>query len=139
MRRARMRLGATALAALSFAVACLAQQTPPVGWVADASKSVYPNRPAAGRLYANDFRVDSAKIAPYHEWSGNIGDPPSKQEHVDGAVLTLQQGKETVPTEYYVLFLATKPGETIEGKTFIVPAGGLFKQTAKIMDKDQKG
>jgi len=106
-----------------------------LGWVADASRAEFPDRPAAGRLHGTAFAVESARIAPYWQTSG----PPEKQDRVDGAVLKLQRGKDWVPTNYYTIFLAVKPGETVDGKTFVVPAGGLFKQTEKIMDKDGKG
>jgi len=67
-----------------------------------------------------------------------VGDPPEKQNHADGAVLTLQHGHDLPPRNYFTLFLAVKQGESVHGKTFIVPAGGLFKQTDKIMAKDGK-
>jgi len=109
------------------------------GWVADASRATLPKRPAAGRLHGRAFAVEMARIAPYSQASGNVGDPPEKQDRVDGAVLTLQQGNDREPTNYYTIFLAVKPGDTVDGKTFVVPAGGLFKQTEKLMDKDGKG
>jgi hypothetical protein len=109
------------------------------GWVADATRAGLPERPAAGRLHGQAFAVESARIAPYWQASGNVGDPPEKQVRVDGAVLTLQRGKDSVPTNYYTIFLAAKRGDTVEGKTFTVPAGGIFKQTEKIMDKDGNG
>jgi hypothetical protein len=33
---------------------------------------------------------------------------------------------------------AEKQGDSVQGKTFVVPLGGLFKQTDKIMAKDEK-
>src|SRR5712691_9973552 len=60
------------------------------GWVADASRADFPDRPAAGRLHGKAFAVESARIAPYWQTSG----PPEKQDRVDGAVLTLQRGKD---------------------------------------------
>jgi len=109
------------------------------GWVADASRADLPERPAAGQLHGRAFTVESARIAPNWQASGNVGDPPEKEDRVDGAVLTLQQGKDRVPANYYTIFLAAKRGDTVDGKTFVVPAGGIFKQIEKIMDKDGKG
>jgi RNA polymerase sigma factor (sigma-70 family) len=115
----------------------VAQKEP--GWLADASRADLPDRPATGRLHSKAFAVETARIAPYHQFSGNVGDPPEKQGRVDGAVLTLQQGKDRVPHNYYTIFLAVKPGETVDGRVFVVPVVGLFKQTEKIIDKDGKG
>ena len=108
-------------------------------WIADASTTDFPDQPAAGRLHGEEFIVGTARIAPYHEFSGNVGDPPEKQNHVDGAVLTLQAEKVRQPRNDYTIFLAVKPGEKVDAKSFTVPAGGLFKQTKKIMDKDGRG
>src|SRR5436190_4518413 len=105
-------------------------------WVADASKADIPDRPAGGRLHGKVFSVDKARITPWKESSGNVGDPPEKQEHADGAMLTLQAGEDRQPRNYITRFLAGKAGECVEGKTFVVSAGGLFKQTEKILDKD---
>ena len=77
--------------------------------------------------------------SPYHATSGNADDPPEKQSQVGGVTLKLQQGKNLVGGNSFVIFCAAKPGESVEGKTFVLPPGGLFKQTEKIMDKDGKG
>jgi hypothetical protein len=108
-------------------------------WVADATKAKVPDRPASGKLHGKEFRVDAARIAPWWESSGNAGDGPDKQDRVEGAVLTLQAGNERTSHDRYTLFLAVKPGETIAEAAFEIPAGGLFKQTKKIMDRDGKG
>ncbi len=109
-----------------------------VGWVADASRAEIPDRPAAGRLHGRPFTVGRARVAPNWGISGNVGDPPEKTTRNDGAVITLQEGKDHVPRREFTIFLVTRLGETVDGKTFVVPAGGLFKQTEKIMDKDGK-
>jgi hypothetical protein len=109
------------------------------GWPADASRTAIPDRPAAGRLHGRPFVVERARVAPNSQTSGNADDPPEKQNRADGSVITLQQGKDHVPSNYYTIFLAVKPGDTVDGKTFVVPAGGIFKQTEKVMDKDGKG
>ena len=107
-------------------------------WVADASQADIPDRPASGRLHGSDFTVDKARLGPWSEWSGNVGDLPEKQDHADGVVLTLQAGKDSPPRNYITLFLAVKAGESVAGKTFAVPVGGPFKQSEKIMDRDGK-
>ena len=38
----------------------------------------------------------------------------------------------------FTIFLTVKLNDTVDGKTFVVPSGGLFKQTDKIMDKGGK-
>lgn len=139
MRKVKIALFAYIPALTALSVAVIAQQNLKAGWLADASNAVFPQQHAAGRLYGSDFHVDRARLSPYHEYSGKIGDPPSRQSRADGAVLTLQEGKQQIPYRCFRLFLATRPGDTIEGKTFTVPAGGLFKQTQKIMDADQQG
>lgn len=107
-------------------------------WIRDAGEAEIPAHRAAGRIHGKDFTVDTARIVPWHEWSGNKGDPPEKQNRADGAVLTLQRGDDSPPRDYFTIFLAVKQGESVQGKTFVVPLGGLFKQTDKIMAKDEK-
>ena len=108
-------------------------------WASDASKAEFPDRPASGSVNGQPFTVDVATALPYHASSGNVGDPPAKADHVDGVSLKLQQGKEAAGATAVVIFCATKPGERVDGKTFVLPPGGLFKQTEKIMDKDGQG
>ncbi len=109
------------------------------GWVADASTAEFPNHPAAGRLHGKDFRIDTARLSPWWESSGNVGDPPEKEDRVDGAVLTLQAGNEQPPRDSLTLFLVVKPGSTLAETEFEVSTGGIFKQKQKIMDRDGKG
>lgn len=110
-----------------------------LAWTADASRARYPNHTASGSLHAHPFTLGSARIEPYHEWSGTVGDPPSKEAHVDGGVLWLNSNSDPTESNAFTVFVAVKPGELVDGKTFIVPAGGPFKQTSKIMDKDGAG
>ncbi len=124
---------------LGFVAIDRADEPKKPGWVADASRADFPDRPAAGRLHGKAFTVERARVAPYGQESGNVGDPPEKWDRVAGAVLKLQQGKDSVPRNSFTIFLAVKPGDTVDGKTFVVPPGGLFKQTEKIMDRDGKG
>jgi uncharacterized protein (TIGR03067 family) len=65
-----------------------------------------------------------------------VGDPPEKQDRCDGAVLRLQQEKGNVARNSFTIFLTVKLNDTVDGKSFVVPPGGLFRQTDKIMDKD---
>ncbi len=109
------------------------------GWLEDASRAKFPDRPAEGNLHGKPFAVKTARIVPWHESSGNVGDLPERADHADGAVLTLDAGDGRMARDYFMLFLAVKPGDTLDGKTFVVPAGGLFKQTERIMNKDGKG
>jgi hypothetical protein len=83
--------------------------------------------------------VDKATASPYQETSGKPNDPPGQQDQADGIMLKLQQGRESGSAPAFVIFCLTKSGERVDGKTFIVPAGGLFRQSEKIMDKDGKG
>jgi hypothetical protein len=68
-----------------------------------------------------------------------VGDPPEKLDRADGVVLYLQEGKDRAPRNYWTLFLLVKPGDAVDGKTFVVPPGGLFKQTERVMDRDRHG
>jgi uncharacterized protein (TIGR03067 family) len=108
-------------------------------WVPDASKAKFPDRAASGSVHGQPFTAEVATALPYHASSGNVGDPPAKEDHVDGVTLKLQQGKEAAGATAVVIFCATKAGERVDGKTFVLPPGGLFKQTEKIMDKDGGG
>ncbi len=108
-------------------------------WVQDASKADFPDRPASGRVHGQPFTADVVTASPYHAWSGKVGDPPAKKDQVGGVTLKLQQGQKIAGANTFVIFCATKPGESVEGKTFVLPRGGLFKQTEKIMDKDGQG
>jgi RNA polymerase sigma factor (sigma-70 family) len=109
-----------------------------VVWLADASRAAFPDQPAAGRLHGKPFTVERARIAPYPQDSATVGDRPGKKEWEGGAILCLQQGKEDEPRNRYTIFLAVKPGDTVDGKTFLVPASGLSRQTEKIRDPDGK-
>ncbi|MDB5385370.1 MAG: hypothetical protein JWM11_1016 [Planctomycetaceae bacterium] len=108
-------------------------------WVADASRSEFPDQPAAGRLHGQDFHVDRASLSAWWEASGNVGDPLEKQDRVDGAVLRLQAGNKQPASDVYTLFLVVKPGAVLANQTFEVPLAGLFKQSQKIMDRGGKG
>jgi uncharacterized protein (TIGR03067 family) len=109
-------------------------------WVADASPAEIPDRPAVGRLHGEPFALGRATAQPNHAESGNVGDPPEKLDKVDGTTLTLQRrGKQPGELGTFTVFAAVKPGETVDGKTFLLPPGGLFNQPGKIPDKDGKG
>lgn len=108
-------------------------------WVTDATKAGIPNAQASGRIDGSPFRVDLAVVKPYWEVSRNIGDPPKKADRVDGVALTLQDGTSNLPSRYITIFAVVKPGEQVDGKTFVLPVGGPFKQTKKIMGKDGQG
>ena len=105
----------------------------PPGWLADASGADFPDQPAAGRLHGKPFRVGRARVTPTWSTSGNVGDPSAKQARLDGAVLWLQQEKDPVDCDSFTIFLTARLNDTVDGKSFVVPAGGLFKQTDEIM------
>ena len=110
------------------------------GWVADASRAEIPDRPAAGRLHGEPFTLGRAIAQPYHAESGGAGDPPEKVDTVDGTTLTLQQrGKRPGEPGTFTVFAAVKAGETVDGKSFLLPPGGLLNQPGKIPDKHGKG
>jgi hypothetical protein len=54
-------------------------------------------------------------------------------------VLSLDEESHRPAQNAFTIFVAVKPGEKVDGRVFIVPAGGLFKQTTKIMDSDGQG
>jgi predicted methyltransferase len=110
------------------------------GWVADASRAEIPDRPAAGRLHGEPFALGRAVAQPYHAESGNVGDPPGTLDKVGGTTLTLQQrGKNPSELGTFTVFAAVKPGEMVDGKSFLLPPGGLFKQPGNIPDRLGKG
>lgn len=117
----------------------LRRENSPSIWVADASREKYPDQAAIGLLKGKPFTVDLAHIAPWHEFSGTGGETPEIKDRVDGGVLTLQAGNDAQPQNYLTIFVVVPPRQTLEDKEFLVSAGGLFKQTQKIMDKDGKG
>jgi len=126
-----------------LALAALGQteaKTREAGWVADASRAEIPDRIAAGRLHGEAFSLGKATASPYHAESGNVGDPPEKAEKVDGVTLSLRQrGKGPGELGTFTVFAAVRPGETVVGKSFLLPPGGLFKQPGKIPDKHGEG
>ncbi len=101
------------------------------GWLEDASKGEFPDRAASGRIDGRPFKPDVVRVFPYHETGGKAGDPPAKQEKVDGVMLELQQG-DKAGAPGFVVFCVGPSGETVDGKTFLLPPGELFKQTATI-------
>jgi hypothetical protein len=108
-------------------------------WLPDASQAKFPDRPASGQIGGQPFKPDVVRVFPFGETSGKVGDPPAKQDKVDGVMLKLRQGEKPADAPAITVFCVTKRGETVDGKTFVLGPGGVFKQTDKILDKDGKG
>jgi hypothetical protein len=66
---------------------------------ADPTK-VKPEQPLAGKLLGSDFKLDSVKL------------------HVNTGALVLTGGKDTL-----FIFLNDKPGQAVEGKSYVVGPG----------------
>jgi hypothetical protein len=84
------------------------------------------------------FKASVIRVFPTHEWGGPVGTPPAKQAQVDGVMLKVQEG-EKAGSPGFVDFCLTPTGEKVDGKTFLLPPGGLFKQTDEIVDKEGNG
>jgi hypothetical protein len=127
------------LLAAALSLAAAGTGGPEAVWLPDASRAGIPSTPAHGRLDGKPFHVDMAVVKPYWEESGNVGDPPSKKDRVEGVDLRLQEGTSILPPRSVTIFAMAKPGERVDGKTYVLTPGGLFNQPTKILDRNGKG
>ena len=73
-------------------------KTSQVSWGMDPSKVQIPVKRASGKIHGENFRVEKAKI--------------------EKGILTLRQGKQVFPDHAVMIFLFSKKGEKLEGKTY---------------------
>jgi hypothetical protein len=84
----------------------------------DASKAVPPAHPAKGSVHGSPFVVQKAEIR-FSKAEAN---------GYSSAILTLRQGDKFFADREFIVFLAMKPGDTPDGKTFLLRPGSPFNQ-----------
>jgi hypothetical protein len=84
------------------------------GWKADVSKAPIPQRPIAGMNHGQPFKVDQVRV----QLGKDVVATKDNSHPFRGVTFSLQEGKEFMPNREFIIFLALKPGEKLDGKTF---------------------
>ena len=103
-----------------------AMQAGAQGWMADCSKAAIPNKPAAGMIHGAKFVVEKVELSG---GSSSVGG--SKMDH-GTYFLKLRQGKEFFADREFTIFIATKLGDKLDGKSFTGRSGFAFDQPGAI-------
>jgi hypothetical protein len=97
------------------ALCCLPATAADGGWKADVSKTPIPQRPISGMNHGQPFKVDQVRIQLGQDGSAST----KKDTHTfRSATISLQEGKEFIPDREFIIFLALKPGDKLDGKVF---------------------
>jgi hypothetical protein len=107
---------------------CLTATATEGGWKADVSKASIPQRPISGMNHGQPFKVGLVRV--------QLGvDKPATKESTHpfrSVTLSLQEGKEFMPDREFMIFLALKPGEKLDGKVFSLAPTKFGQQAPSI-------
>jgi hypothetical protein len=93
------------------------------GWVGDATRATIPNRPAAGMIHGARFTVEKAELS-----GGDTKDFKGRPLDHSTWFIHLRSGKDFFADKEFVIFIATKAGETLDGRIYTLKMGSNFKQ-----------